>query len=99
MLFDPAENLKALQDAVQEELLLAQGQAEHERAAAHAQQQVDNTPTHLTRRMGFLRRVQDFAYFLHRRIKLQGQINLRGAKLARRRVIENLTRPCSRRGH
>ncbi|CAM9495794.1 unnamed protein product [Ectocarpus sp. 6 AP-2014] len=32
--------LQALQDAVQEELLLAQGQAEHERAAAQAQQQV-----------------------------------------------------------
>eukprot|EP00752_Nemacystus_decipiens_P009555 g8535.t1 len=32
--------LQALQDAVQEELLLAQGQAEQERAAAQAQQQV-----------------------------------------------------------
>ncbi|CAM9488014.1 unnamed protein product [Ectocarpus sp. 12 AP-2014] len=32
--------LQALQDAVQEELLLAQGQAEHERAAAQAQHQV-----------------------------------------------------------
>lgn len=33
-------HVKALQDAVQEELLLAQGQAEQERAAAQAQQQV-----------------------------------------------------------
>lgn len=36
----PCCNLKALQDAVQEELLLAQRQAEQERAAAQAQQQV-----------------------------------------------------------
>ncbi|CAN0188592.1 unnamed protein product, partial [Ectocarpus sp. 8 AP-2014] len=36
----PNGKKKALQDAVQEELLLAQGQAEHERAAAQAQQQV-----------------------------------------------------------
>lgn len=36
-------NTQALQDAVQEELLLAQGQAEQERAAAQAQQQVNDT--------------------------------------------------------